>query len=242
MVATVNYGTDSLTGKCTGATYINIKSELMNAYNASSSDDVTLTLTIAVNCDTECTVSLTKANLTNFITGNSFWGWDPDNTVGYIDDNIWGYESNEIAAPSEYNITSEDISSCIQVGSTFGFSFWGSAGGTTDAVGYADDNIWGYEGAAYIPDGVYSLTLTYVDQNGTTHTEYACAFVDCKISCQILDHLDLEPESPVVGWYLLLQRAMNVCDDCNCEGACVIYSKIREVIDNPDTSYGCGCK
>jgi hypothetical protein len=93
-------------------------------------------------------------------------------------------------------------------------------------------------------DGVYTITLTYIDINGNIITETNCFFLDCSTACLVSTKIkELEEasnEKNATNIFLLhytLTEGSNC--GCNCEELCEIFRKLCTNLNS--TSCLCGC-
>lgn len=93
-------------------------------------------------------------------------------------------------------------------------------------------------------DGVYTITLTYIDLNGNIITETNCFFLDCNTACLVSTKIkELEEasnEKNATNIFLLhytLTEGSNC--GCNCEELCEIFRKLCTNLNS--TSCLCGC-
>lgn len=86
------------------------------------------------------------------------------------------------------------------------------------------------ESGSVIADGVicFKLTATYAD---TSTIEYAIAFPDCTIKCEIAEFLYVNPYSNIHHLYEAVHNS-RTCQFCDCDKACDFYDLLRDTLDN----------
>ena len=94
-------------------------------------------------------------------------------------------------------------------------------------------------------DGVYyfQLEITYtIDSTTYIVTESQCKFIGCSTQCKALDYYIKTKDNNV--WYFLYALTLDSCDSCYCTELCSLYTELKLLINDNNTSNsdnGCGC-
>lgn len=93
----------------------------------------------------------------------------------------------------------------------------------------------------YLQDGIYSIKVEIVQEDGDVVIESACVFVNCQTACMMIEifkSTTAESIAKSIAYQALL--ASVGCTSCSCDDLCILYNTLS---DNCfDYAQPCGCK
>lgn len=89
-----------------------------------------------------------------------------------------------------------------------------------------------------LSDGIYGVEI--IDKNTERIIkDYSCAALLCGTRCNIMEYVASNLTSHVYALYKVLDF-VDVCTDCNCDDACVIFDELTSILTDSKKIKPCG--
>lgn len=182
--------------------------------------------------------SLNSYMTTNFTSGDDFTATCDDST-SVMQYTLASNSGKFVVYSLNYTIPSSTQQQTIYFTNLTGFSAFFSSTGIIIQSQWVNKNLF--------DDGLYSVTITIVQINGTTIVESGCIFINCNTQCRLANALPIatDEDAQVMVYYYYGLTFTQSCM-CDCTFLCKMYESLDTMLNNYSPSNtsidnACGC-
>lgn len=90
-------------------------------------------------------------------------------------------------------------------------------------------------------NGIYKYTILLEKTGESDQEDVGCNFSKCGLNCDIIEHYTTSGLSMAHVYYTILSDNLNVCTECECDDACLIWNNLNYILTGEKIKECSGC-